>query len=132
MTCACRPHASIVHMPHHGVQQITACPHGSRSQRIAVLPCAHDLAASASLHYTSLLQAPLFATVSDGLPSLTVQFGDVTPAVAQVADNNGHPELREFVKQRTAGPAQLQIAFVPNARGDGAHASNFVISSGAC
>ena len=95
-------------------------------------PYAHDLAALAPLLPMSLLQAPLYATITDGLPSLTVQIGDVTPAVAQVADNDGHPELREFVKQRTTGPAQLQIAFVPNARGDGAHASNFVISSGAC
>lgn len=97
-----------------------------------MLPYAHNLAASAPLLYTLLLQAPLFATITDGLPSLTVQIGDVTPALAQVADNDGHPELREFVKQRTAGPAQLQIAFVPNARGDGTHASNFVISSGVC
>jgi hypothetical protein len=84
------------------------------------------------LLHKSLLQAPLFATVTDGLPSLTATIGDVTPAVAQVADNAGHPELRDFVQQRTAGPAQLQIAFVPNARGAGAHASNFVITSSVC
>ena len=82
--------------------------------------------------HVSLLQAPLFATTTSGLPSLTVTIGDITLAVAQVADNAGHPELAEFVRQRRAGPAQLQIAFVPNARGDGAHASNFVITYGAC
>ncbi len=77
-----------------------------------------------------LLQAPLSATTTNGLPSLSVTLTDITSKVTQVADNDGHPELAEFVKQRTAGPAQLQIAFVPNARGNGAHASNFVISSG--
>ena len=36
--------------------------------------------------------------------------------------------MRDYVKQRTAGPASLQIAFVPQADGD--NYSDFVISSG--
>jgi hypothetical protein len=77
-----------------------------------------------------LLQAPLSATTTNGLPSLSVTLTDITSKVTQVADNDGHPELAEFVKQRTAGPATLQISFVPNAQGDGMDASNFVIASG--
>lgn len=77
-----------------------------------------------------LLQAPLAATTTEGLPSLTATITDLTKALWEVVGNDGHPELREFAKQRIAGPAQLQIAFIPNARGDGMHASNYVISSG--
>lgn len=51
--------------------------------------------------------------------------------MARVVGNEGHPEMRDYVNQRTAGPASMQIAFVPNARGDGDHASDFVISLGA-
>ena len=77
-----------------------------------------------------LLQAPLSATTTNGLPSLSITLTDITPKLADVADNDGHPEMAEFVKQRTAGPTTLQITFVPNAQGDGLHASNFVIAPG--
>lgn len=78
-----------------------------------------------------LLQVPVLATTLSGLSAVTANFSDVTPAVSQVVGNEGHPELREFVKQRTAGPVQLQMAFVPNAQGAGQHSVNFVISPGA-
>ena len=76
------------------------------------------------------LQAPLSATTTNGLPSITATFTEVTPAIASVAGNEGHPEMRDFVKQSNAGPASLLIAFIPNASGDGQHASDFVITSG--
>jgi hypothetical protein len=78
-----------------------------------------------------LLQAAVSAPMLNSLPALVATITDVTPAISAVVGNDGHPELREFVKQRTAGPAQLQLALVPNAQGDGQHSINFAISSGA-
>lgn len=77
-----------------------------------------------------LLQAPLAATTTNGLPSITATFTDITTALAANAPKDGHPEMGNYVQHRTAGPASLQIAFIPNAQGDGEHASDFVISSG--
>jgi hypothetical protein len=102
-------HAAVVHLTF------------SRAVTTLLFPSSH----------VPLLQAPLSATTTNGLPSLTITLTDITSKVADAADNDGHPEMAEFVKQRTAGPAQLQMAFVPNAQGDGMHASNFVIASGA-
>jgi hypothetical protein len=73
-------------------------------------------------------KAPLSATTTNGQPSITATFTEVTPAIASVAGNEGHPEMRDFVKQSKAGPASLQIAFVPQSDGDSY--SDFVISSG--
>ena len=76
-----------------------------------------------------LLQAELSATTTDGQPSLTASFVSATPTALQVANSAGQPELREFVKRRSAGPAQLQVAFVPDAT-ERTHATNFVITTG--
>ena len=75
-----------------------------------------------------MLQAPLSATTTNGMPSITATFTEVTSGIASVAGNEGHPEMRDFVKQSKAGPASLQIAFVPQSDGDSY--SDFVISSG--
>lgn len=78
-----------------------------------------------------LLQVPLTTTTVNGLPSYLATIADITPAISQVVGNPGHPELRTFVAQRIASPAQLQVAFTPNAGGDGNHAISWSLTPGA-
>jgi hypothetical protein len=79
----------------------------------------------------STCQAPLTATTTaTGLPGFVATLSDVTPTISQVVGNEGHPELRDFVKQRAAGPVQLEMMFVPNAGGDGKHSVSFAFITG--
>ena len=77
------------------------------------------------------LQAPLTATTVDGKPAFAATISNVTPTISQVVGNDGHPEMREFAKQRAAGAVQLKMAFVPNADGDGKHSVGFALVAGA-
>jgi hypothetical protein len=103
---------------------------GCASRRVALDLFCESLAADVAV-LLLLLQAPLSATTTSGLPSITAVFTDITPGMTSVVGNEGHPEMADYVKQRTAGPASLQMAFVPSAAGDGEGASDFVITSGA-
>lgn len=75
-------------------------------------------------------QGLLTPTTTEGKQSFTLSLTDVGSAVVAVEGNDGHPELRNFAKLRAAGPAQLDVVFVPNAKADGSHASIASLKTG--